>query len=84
MITYRPVGYAPVELAPDVHLIRQACAAAGDVQTVRPVRGMAAEHLAATPPPRLDAALLVASELANNVVLHGRTPTSSPCTSATC
>ena len=34
MITYRPVGYAPVELAPDVHLIRQACAAAGDVQTV--------------------------------------------------
>jgi glyoxylase-like metal-dependent hydrolase (beta-lactamase superfamily II) len=34
MITYRPVAYAPVELAPDVHLIRQACAAAGDDSTV--------------------------------------------------
>ena len=42
--------------------------------SVRLVRRMVAEHLAATPPPRLDAALLVASELANNAVLHSRTP----------
>ncbi len=34
MITYRPVAYEPVELAPDVHLVRQACSAAGDESTV--------------------------------------------------
>jgi anti-sigma regulatory factor (Ser/Thr protein kinase) len=35
---------------------------------------MVSDHLAATPSARAGAVLSVASELANNAVLHGRTP----------